>query len=245
MRKQLLRIMVFCAACLVCGAQAQTSGSSTNSSGSTGTSGIQSDKSTYGSSSGYSGLSATGRMSHNEVRASKLMNADVKDSSGQSLGTISDVIINPGSGRVDFAVLSLSGSSSTTSGTSTATSTTPSTSTTTSSTAGKLVPVPWTLLRSSMSGGTTGEPSFAFLGEKSKLDAAPSFDQSNWPDINGSEWRRSVFSYYGVQPGAATGGSNYSPGGSSTGSSSSSGNTTIPGTTPPDSSSSSPSKPPQ
>jgi hypothetical protein len=58
-----------------------------------------------------------------------------------------------------------------------------------------------------------------FTGDKGKLDGAPSFSQSNWPDITQPSWRQNVYSYFGVQPGSATGGS-LSPGGRSTGSSS-------------------------
>jgi hypothetical protein len=69
------------------------------------------------------------------------------------------------------------------------------------------------------------EPSLTFTGDKSKLMSAPTFDQNNWPDISGPEWRHSIFSYYGVQPSPAIGGAT-GPGGASSGSS-----------TPPDSSS--------
>jgi sporulation protein YlmC with PRC-barrel domain len=57
-------------------------------------------------------LSATGRSSEHAVRGSKLMGAQVKDSSGSSICTIEDVILNPSSGRIDFAVISRTGSGS-------------------------------------------------------------------------------------------------------------------------------------
>ena len=87
--------MAVSAACLALGVQAQNS-----TSGSTGTSADQSSQPNYQSGRQYGGA---GRMGHQEVRASKLMGADVKSSQGQSLGTINDVIFNPASGRIDFA----------------------------------------------------------------------------------------------------------------------------------------------
>src|SRR5690242_325602 len=130
MSKKLMTALALCAACLVLGAQAQSSGSAGSSSGSTypGSSGSSSSGSssgsTYGGSSGsQSGqsswdsgrsgrLSATGRMGHHDLQASKLTGASVQSTSGETLGTINDVIINPGSGRIECAVISLSSSSS-------------------------------------------------------------------------------------------------------------------------------------
>src|SRR5262249_16831022 len=130
---------------------------------------------------------AAGRMGHQEVRASQIMGAQVKDNQNQELGTISDVILNPASGRVDFAVISLSGGTGT--GSTASTTTTGTTSSTTGSptslsSAGKLVPVPWMLIRpqgastygSSTSGtttsGTAGQLAFQFSGDSTKLQSA-------------------------------------------------------------------------
>ena len=230
--------MAVSAACLALGVQAQNS-----TSGSTGSSADQSSKPGYQSARQYGGA---GRMGHQEVRARKMMGADVKGSERQSLGTINDVIFNPASGRIDFAVISLTSSSSieantTTPGATSTTSTTPGSTTTAS--AGKLIPVPWMLLRPAAQGATTtaeSQQTFTFSGDSSKLQSAPSFDQSNWPDITQFSWRQSIYSHFGMTPGSATGGAT-SPGGaeSSTGTSS-----TIPGSS---SSSSTPpsSSPPQ
>src|ERR1051326_4108165 len=120
MTKHLLRLMAFCAAALIAGAQAQTS-----SGGSQGTTtGSSQDTTARESSSDSTGhFSATGRTSQNEIRASKLIGANVKGSTGEELGTINDIIVNPGSGRIDFAVISCtsstSGNSSTTGNTTT------------------------------------------------------------------------------------------------------------------------------
>ncbi len=170
-------------------------------------------------------------MGHQDIRATKLIGSEVKSSSGQDLGTINDVILNPSSGRADFAVISLN--TSATSGTAT------------SGTSGQLVAVPWTLLRpspstsmggasspggtssgtstgaSSTMGGTSSEQqqvSFTFVGDQSKLQSAPTFSENSWPDISQPSWRHSIYSYFGMTPGTATGGGT-TPGGTSGGSS--------------------------
>src|SRR5437879_8223602 len=106
MRIQLSKIMAVSAACLAFGVQAQNS-----TGGSTGSSADQSSQPNYHPGRQYG--AAVGMGGHQEVRASKLMGAEVKSSQGQSLGKINDVIFNPASGRIDFAVISLSSSSGT------------------------------------------------------------------------------------------------------------------------------------
>lgn len=63
-------------------------------------------------------LSATGRASsggQQAIRASKLMGSEISDSSGNRIGRIEDVILNPSSGRIDFAVISRAGQAGSTS----------------------------------------------------------------------------------------------------------------------------------
>jgi len=164
-------------------------------------------------------LSATGH-SGQPLRASKLIGAQVKDSSGNQVGQIDDIVLSPGSGRIDCAVVSLnssgSGSSSensssgTTSqsqyGSSSPGSSSQSTSATSSgSSSGKQIAVPWTLLKTSSSGSTSGtyaqssgsnteQPTFTLNFEQSKLQQAPTF---SWSDLNDSNWRQRTQSFFG------------------------------------------------
>lgn len=253
MKNRSIALTALCVAGLVGVAQAQTSSpdssSGTSSSGSkqsstsSGSAGSQTDwSSKHGASSGS--LSATGRGGQ-DIQASKLMSAPVKASSGDSnLGTINDVIINPTSGRVDFAIISVESSGSTSgalssdttspgqSGTSAASSrrspgSTGTSGSLSSSTGGKLVAVPWSLIRSSGSSAygststTSGsQVSFVFNGDQSKLQGAPTFDPNS--DLSQPSWRQSVYSYFGTSPSSSTGGAT-SPGGIGTSSSEGSG----------------------
>ena len=208
MNTKMIKIMAICAAGLATGAFAQNSIDSA-----VGTSSSADSARRY----------APGRMGQ-EVRVSQAMNAQVKSNQGQDLGTINDLIFNPSSGRIDFAVISTtssSGSASTPKPDSTTSSTTTpadSAATSSSSASGKLVAVPWTLLRSSgvsssvASAATPSQHAFMFVGDSSKLQTAPSFDQSNWPDISQYTWRQSIYTHFGLTSGSATGGAT-SPGG--------------------------------
>ena len=239
MRKHLFGLTALCATCLALGAQAQLHSGGTSSDSSTSPdSGL--NKSSQDSSSKPStwdrikNLAATGRSSHQDIRASQLTSAEVKSSSGDTVGTISDVVINPNSGKVDFAVISLNDSSSDSSssfsrssetGTSSSgrTGTTSPASASSSSTSGgaKQVAVPWSLLHSADTGSSStssssmAQQNFTYSGDISKLQSAPAFDPNT--DMSQPGWLQSIFSYFGVNQGSATGGAT-SPGSSSSGS---------------------------
>jgi len=128
-------------------------------------------------------LSATGRttVQAEAVRASKLTGAVVKDSSGNRAGEIQDIIVNPASGRIDFALVSLNAAGATV--------------------GGKVVPVPWALLKtSSGSSQYSANPehcTFTLNADANKLNGAPTVD---WSDPSQSEWRQRIYAYYGVTP---------------------------------------------
>ena len=221
MKRKLLKSMTLCAACLAWAAQGQNSTDSTGAGGTQNSAGSPTDTAPPSRSSHWQEkLSATGRSSHQDLRGSKLMGADVKTSSGETLGKIEDVVINPASGRIDFAVISYSGGSDNSAASTSAGSTT-ATATTTTSSGEKLVPLPWSMIRSSGGGygaasSSAAQPSFVFSGDKSKLESAPSFDRNNWPDFSQSDWNQRIHSSFGS---SATGGAS-SPGGISSGESS-------------------------
>ena len=173
-------------------------------------------------------MSPTGRMAQEAVRGSQLTGAPVSNSTGNTIGTISDIIVNPATGRLEFAVVSLSSAAgSATSGTSPGSPTTQlGTTASASGTSGKQVAVPWMLLRPSPTAGianatgassTTQQPSFVFAGDASKLESAPNFDANT--DLSQPSWRQSVFSYFGLAGrGFGATGAAGTPGGTSNGS---------------------------
>lgn len=165
------------------------------------------------SSSTYS---ATGRGAGQQqhFRSTKIMGAQVKSSSGEDVGRIEDVVLNPASGRIDFAILSsesklipvpwqllsVSGGASA-QGSSTSTSTDPSSTSPSSTTPSPTSPSSSGIYASAAG----GQPTFTLNADKSKLQAAPSFDRSRWPEMS-SSWSQRVFSHFGVQPETGVGG---------------------------------------
>src|SRR4051794_22629592 len=106
MKKALLRTSLFCiTAALIAGtAWAQNSSSSSSRD----TTGSSSSSSSRSSSLGGIGSSSSSSSSQQSFMATKLMGAKVKSQQGDNLGQVQDVIINPQSGKVEFAVLSSS-----------------------------------------------------------------------------------------------------------------------------------------
>jgi len=160
------------------------------------------------------------------------MNSTVQSQDGKTLGSIRDFTVDPQSGHVQFAILSLSpaggATDTSTSGRETVPSSRSSITGTPSSSSGlgmtgKLIPVPWQLFSQSMTsssasssssttGSSSGTHNLVLNLEQSKLQSAPSFDASNWSDMQQSSFDQRVYSYYGVSrmSGAGTSGSSIS-----------------------------------
>lgn len=178
--KVLLRTVAACAtSSLIAGSlmAAQVDSSSpgissgdTNSLGSSPRSG-----SSWGTSRSGSSLSATSRMG--PERLSQLMSATVKDQEGNAVGQISDFVVQPNSGRIQFAIISLSDQN------------------------GKLTAVPFTLIRSGSEANTC-----TLNCSKDKLAGSQTFDSSSWPDFTQPSTSQQIYSYFGVRPRFGAGG---------------------------------------
>ncbi|MDB6023512.1 MAG: photosystem reaction center subunit [Pedosphaera sp.] len=123
-------------------------------------------------------------------RLSQLMGSTVKDQQGNTLGQINDFVVNPASGRIQFAVISLNDQ------------------------AGKLTAVPWQLVKPGADPTTS-----TLAASKDKLDSAMTFDASSWPDFSQPSTHQQIYAHFGVQPshmgGAEPGAGNESGTGSS------------------------------
>jgi hypothetical protein len=152
------------------------------------------------------------------------MGAQVKTTSGEDAGRIEDVLLNPASGRIDFAILSsegklvpvpwqllsVSGGASAQGGTPSASSTTRGTSASTDPSGTSPSSTPSATSPSSSgvyasAAASAGQPSFTLNTDKSKLQSAPSFDRSRWPEMSAS-WSQQVYAHFGVQPQTGAGG---------------------------------------
>ena len=85
------------------------SGSSLGQSGSSlGSSSSSQNSSSLGSRSSTLGSSASAMHSGNNVRLSQILNSSVQSQDGKTLGHVRDLTVEPQSGRIEFAILSLS-----------------------------------------------------------------------------------------------------------------------------------------
>lgn len=108
------------------------------------------------------------------LAASSLAGDSVRNSVGDDLGTIDEIMIHIPSGRVAYAVLSFGGILGMGS---------------------KLFAVPWSAL-------VVDEDKQCFILnlDKKTLASAPGFDKDNWPDMADPTWASELFTYYGATP---------------------------------------------
>ncbi len=142
-----------------------------------GSSGTQGTYSGTESATGKDKMGKTqGRMAKAEEmpsRASKIIGMTVEDAQGERLGKVEDLMIDPKSDRVIFAVVSYGG---------------------TLGMGGKYTAVPLSL----MSEGN--QDRLVLNVSKDKLASAPTFEKNQWPDPKDRAWTENVYRHYGQTP---------------------------------------------
>jgi len=109
-------------------------------------------------------------------RASKIIGTDVKNSQGQNLGKVKELVLDPESGQVVYAVVSFGG---------------------VLGVGDKLFAVPWRVLS-----WTRDKEYYVLNVDKDTLKKAPGFDKKHWPD-SASKWqqqREELDQFYRVKP---------------------------------------------
>jgi hypothetical protein len=108
--------------------------------------------------------------------ASTLCGYRVRDHQNEDLGTIEELLIDPATGQIVYAVLSFAG---------------------VLAVGDKLVVVPWTLL-------TLNNPDRVFIlpVERGALEQAPAFDELEWPDFSDEGWGTEIRNFYGCYAGS-------------------------------------------
>jgi|HubBroStandDraft_1064217.scaffolds.fasta_scaffold27730_3 sporulation protein YlmC with PRC-barrel domain len=108
------------------------------------------------------------------LAASTLTGDSVRNSSGEDLGTVDEIMIDIRSGKVAYAVLSFGGFLGM---------------------GNKLFALPWSTLRVDQD-----EQHLILDVDKSILENAPGFDKEHWPDMVDTNWANQIFNYYGAKP---------------------------------------------
>ena len=112
------------------------------------------------------------------MSAGTLAGDRVRNSAGEDLGKIEEIMLDVPSGRVAYAVLSFGGFLGM---------------------GNKLFAVPWQAL-------TLNERDHEFVlnVDKQKLEDAPGFDKDNWPDMADPNWGSQIYGFWGQKPGWST-----------------------------------------
>jgi sporulation protein YlmC with PRC-barrel domain len=106
--------------------------------------------------------------------ATALVGDRVRNSAGENLGKIEDLVIDPDSGTLRYAVLSLDG---------------------VFGNGDRLLAIPWSLMSVSPL-----RDNLLLNIDKLRLERAPAFGREHWPDVNDPAWQRSLHDYYGAAP---------------------------------------------
>jgi sporulation protein YlmC with PRC-barrel domain len=109
------------------------------------------------------------------VRASSIIGTNVVGPGGDNLGMIKEIVIDPGTFKVAYVVVSFGGGFERSNG--------------------KLFAMPVGLFSYDLN---KGEYILDVPGER--LEAAPGFQPDNWPSMADEQWHRNVASYYGYKP---------------------------------------------
>jgi sporulation protein YlmC with PRC-barrel domain len=113
-----------------------------------------------------------GHLSSRVLSASTLASDDVYNPQGEKLGSIKELMMDIGSGKVCYAVLSFGGFLSL---------------------GEKLFAVPWSALTVD-----TKNKRIVMDTNEERLKAAPGFDADHWPNMADATWEKTVHAYYGT-----------------------------------------------
>src|SRR5438094_6824382 len=116
------------------------------------------------------------------VQTSKIVGMKVKDSSGQEVGVVNDVVLDRNTGCIAYTVLSTGGTGTRAAG------------------GTKTVAVPWTVYTA-----TSDLSVMTVRVERDRVYNAPAFDYARIDEYSTSGYINNVYSYYGVTPGVGVG----------------------------------------
>ena len=108
------------------------------------------------------------------MAASTLEGDDVVSRQGETLGEISDIMLDVPSGRVAYAVMTFGG---------------------VMGVGSKLFAVPWNALTLD-----ADRECFVLDVDKQRLDKAPGFDKDHWPSMADTDWAEQVHAFYQARP---------------------------------------------
>lgn len=108
------------------------------------------------------------------IKASSMIGTDVVNPKGENLGDVKEVVIDPQTGKVAYAVVSFGGFLGM---------------------GKKLFAIPFSAFKYDLK-----ENEYVLDISKERLEAAPGFDEDHWPSMAEEKWNRDVYKYYERSP---------------------------------------------
>jgi len=110
-------------------------------------------------------------------KASDVIGSKVENLAGENLGKVEELVIDPATGSIEYAVLSFGGFLGM---------------------GDKLFAIPFSLLKAPPVTEGSKLAHFTLDVDKAKMEKAPGFPKNNWPDIHAPTWRSEIDKYFGV-----------------------------------------------
>jgi len=108
------------------------------------------------------------------LKASDMIDTDVVSPQGDNIGEVKEVVIDPNTGKVAYAVVSFGGFLGM---------------------GKKLFAIPFKALQYSWE-----ENEYVLDAPREQLEQAPGFDDDNWPMMADEQWNRDIHTYYALTP---------------------------------------------
>ncbi len=129
-------------------------------------------------------MSLLRQFSNSPMKASDIIGTRVVNPKGDNLGDIKEIVIDPHTGKVAYAVVSFGGFLSL---------------------GEKLFAIPFSALeyrvtKHDPAPSTLIQSEYILHVSKERLEAAPGFDTDHWPLLSDEKWHRTVHTYYGLSP---------------------------------------------
>jgi sporulation protein YlmC with PRC-barrel domain/Cu/Ag efflux protein CusF len=112
-------------------------------------------------------------------RGTKLIGADVENPQGEDLGDIEDIVVDPQTGRLQYAVLSFGGFLGL---------------------GEKYFAIPWEALKREAGQKLGDTERYVLNVDRERLKNAPGFDKNNWPNMADRSWAETIYTFYDVTP---------------------------------------------
>lgn len=107
-------------------------------------------------------------------RSSDVVGLDVRNAQDENLGEIHDLVVNPETGEIEYAVLSFGGFMGM---------------------GDKLFALPWGVFQPVHK--ADGDQKYMLLSiDKERLKTSPGFPKDNWPDMSSPDWAKSIREFY-------------------------------------------------